>query len=70
MLGADASDFSLGGDSGGTYVDMGGVSFAPNIVIHGNADKDSIMEAIEDEYPEFIDMLEKWFAERGKPSYA
>ena len=70
MLGADASDFSLGGDYGGTYVDMGGVSFAPNIVIHGNADKDSIMEAIEDEYPEFIDMLEKWFAERGKPSYA
>ena len=70
MLGADASDFSLGGDYGGTYVDMGGVSFAPNIVIHGNADKDSIMDAIEDEYPEFIDMLEKWFAERGKPSYA
>lgn len=70
MLGADTSDFSLGGDYGGTYVDMGGVSFAPNIVIHGNADKDSIMEAIEDEYPEFIDMLEEWFAGRGKPSYA
>lgn len=70
MLGANVSDFSLGGDSGGTYVDMGGVSFAPNIVIHGNADKESIMEAIEDEYPEFIDMLEKWFAERGKPAYA
>lgn len=70
MLGANASDFSLGGGSGGTYVDMGGVSFSPNIVIHGNADKESIMAAIEDEYPEFIDMLEKWFAERGKPAYA
>jgi len=70
MLGADASDFSLGGDSGGTYYDMGGVSFAPNITVHGNADRESIMEAIEAEYPEFLDMLEKWLIERGKPVYA
>ena len=70
MLGADASDFSLGGDGGGTYYDMGGVSFAPNITVHGNADRESIMEAIEAEYPEFLDMLEKWLIERGKPVYA
>lgn len=69
MLGADASDFFLGGNSGGAYYDMGGVSFSPNIVVHGNTDKESIMEAIEEEYPEFLDMLEKWLSERGKPVY-
>lgn len=70
MLGADASDYYLGGGGGDTVYDMGGVTFAPNIVVHGNADKESIMEAIEAEYPEFLDMLEKWLSERGKPVYA
>ena len=70
MLGVDDSGFGLGGDGGGVYYDMGGVTFAPNIVIHGEADKRTIMEAIEDEYPEFIDMLEEYLAGRGKPEYA
>lgn len=69
MLGVDDSEFGLGGGDGGVYYDMGGVTFAPNIVIHGEADKKTIMEAIEDEYPEFIDMLEEWFNGRGKPEY-
>ena len=69
MLGADAGDFSLGG-GGGSYIDMGGVTFAPNITITGNADKESIMEAIEAEYPEFIDFLEEWLAEREAGAYA
>ena len=69
MLGADVSDFALGGDSGDTYYDLGGVTFAPNITVHGEADKRTIMEAIEDEYPEFIDMLEEWLRGRGKPVY-
>lgn len=70
MLGADAGDFSLGGGGGGSYIDMGGVTFAPNITITGNADKESIMEAIEAEYPEFIDFLEEWLAEREAGVYA
>lgn len=69
MLGADASDFSLGGTSGGTVIDMGGVNFAPNITVTGNADKETIMQAIEAEYPEFIDMLEQWLFERGRLVY-
>lgn len=69
MLNADFSDFFLSGGSGGSYFDMGGVTFAPNITIHGNANKESIMEAIEAEYPEFIDMLEEWFRGRGEPVY-
>ena len=70
MLGASASDFSLGGSGGGATIDMGGVTFAPNITVTGHADKDSIMEAIEAEYPEFLDLLEQWLFERGRVAYA
>ncbi len=71
MLGADLADYSLGGSSGGntTYM-LDGVNFAPNITINGNADKQTIMEAIEAEYPEFIDMLENWLASRREAAYA
>ena len=71
MLGADedGTSFSLSGGSSGGDVNLGGVTFAPNITVTGQADKESIMEAIEAEYPEFIDMLEAWFAGRGKPVY-
>ena len=71
MLGADISDYTLGGMSGdGDYYDLGGVVFAPNITITGNADKQTIMDAIEDEYPEFLDMLEELIERRRKPAYA
>lgn len=69
MLGADMSDFSLGSGTSSTSYNMGDVTFAPNITINGNADKQTVMEAIEEEYPEFIDMLEEWFAGRGVPVY-
>ena len=69
MLNADYSDFTLGGTSGGVSIDFGGITFAPNITVTGHADKNSIMEAIEAEYPEFIDMLEEYFAERGALAY-
>ena len=67
MLGA--ADFSLSGNSGGDSYHMGGVTFAPQITVTGMADKQSIMEAIRDEYPEFLDMLEEWWNGRGKPVY-
>jgi hypothetical protein len=51
------------------YYDLGGISFAPHIVIHGDADKRTIREAIEEEYPEFIDMLEEYFNMRGAAAY-
>lgn len=70
MLGADAADYSLGGTGGGTSIDLGGVTFAPNITISGKADRDSIMEAIEAEYPEFLDMLEEYFMQRSVTTYA
>lgn len=72
MLGVDFSTFSLSGSGssgGNNYFDMGGVTFAPNITVTGNADKETIMDAIEAEYPEFLDLLEQWWAERGAPAY-
>lgn len=70
MLGADVTDFTLDGSRGGDVsIDMGGVTFAPQITVTGQADKQSIMEAIEAEYPEFIDMLENWMFERGRLVY-
>lgn len=67
MLGA--SDISLSEGSGGDSYNLGGVTFAPQITVTGMADKQSIMEAIRDEYPEFLDMLEEWWNGRGKPVY-
>lgn len=73
LLGATADDagFSLSGEAGGsTVIDMGGVTFAPNITVSGKAEKESVIKAIEDEYPEFLDMLEDWLLERGVTVYA
>ena len=70
MLGADAGDYLLGGGSGGSNINLGGVTFSPNITVSGNADKESIMQAIEEEYPEFLDMLEEYFKQRSVTAYA
>lgn len=69
LLGATANDldFSLSGSSsGGTTIDFGGVTFAPNIQVKGNADKQTIMEAIEAEYPEFVDLIDRLIEERRR----
>ena len=71
MLKADYADFALGGGSGsGVTIDMGGITFAPNITVTGHSDKSSVMEAIEAEYPEFMDMIEEFLVERGALVYA
>lgn len=70
MLGADESDFYLsGGTSNSAYIDFGGITFAPKITINGNADKQDIMAAIEEEYPEFCDMIEEMLDERMASAY-
>lgn len=73
MLGATVDDagFSLTGEAGGTTVlDMGGVTFAPNINISGKTNKESVVKAIRDEYPEFLDLLEEFLLERGTGVFA
>lgn len=71
MLGADSSDYSLATDSGSgqTTVEIGEINFSPKIEITGTADKADIMAAIEAEYPEFTDMLDRYFEERGYFAY-
>ena len=70
MLGADASDYYLGGASSAPSVDVGGVTFAPNISINGNASKQDIIAAIEETYPEFVDLVDRILNERGVGVYA
>lgn len=61
MLGADVEDYSLSSGSSKTSVNLGGVRYAPNITVQGNANKEDIIQAIRETWPEFMDMLEEWF---------
>lgn len=70
MLGATGADYTLGDNSRrSSGISLSGITFAPNITIQGNANKADIMTAIEAEYPEFIDFLERWLLEREEFDY-
>ena len=70
MLGADTSDFNLASGSGASQtVNLSGVTFAPNITIAGSANKEDIIQAIKEEYPEFVDMLEEFLLNREATVY-
>lgn len=43
-----------------TKVNLGGVTFSPQITIQGNADKQDIIQALENVLPEFYDVLDRW----------
>lgn len=67
MLGANYSTTGhemISTTTASTIVDLGGITFSP-VINAGSGDSDGIVKAIKDEYPEFLDMLEKWFEERG-----
>lgn len=66
---SDTSGISLSGSQQSHPIDLGGVTFAPNITVTGMTDKQSIMQAIEAEYPAFMDLLEEWWTERSRPVY-
>lgn len=70
MLGADVSTLEQGGIVSGSSIDFGGVTFAPNITITGNASKSDVLEAIREAEPEFMDMLEELIQRRREPVYA
>ena len=71
MLGAlpDNASPLMDNTYGTNNVSIGQINFSPKIEIAGNANKQDVMAAIEAEYPEFIDLLERWFAERGYYAY-
>ena len=72
MLGATSDDAGYG-MLGGTTTTNNGVTitapFAPQVHVEGNAEKSSIIQAIRDEYPEFLDMLEEFLEEREGLAY-
>lgn len=70
MLGADIDDFALGGSYGGETIDFGGVSFAPQIVVQGNASKADILAALDEAEDDFMDRLEEMIMRRKEPAYA
>ena len=69
MLAADTSGISLSGGVQDNSINLGGVTFAPKITVTGMTDRQSIMQAIEAEYPAFMDLLEEWWTERSRPVY-
>ena len=72
MLGVDNTiiDLMTGNTSTSTTsVNLGGVSFSPNITINGNANKEDVIAAIREEEPEFFDLLDRYIAMKGRESY-
>lgn len=51
-------------------INLGGVTFAPEIILNGKGDGNDVIEQIRAEYPDFLDILEDWLAERGEGVYA
>ena len=49
--------------------DLGGVTFAPQVTVGGNADKDDIIQQLKDLEPEFFDLLETWLRKREAGKY-
>ena len=72
MLGVEeASPLSVGSSgstSSSTVIES--VNFAPNITITGNANKQDIIAAIRETYPEFRDLIEEVLADREVGAYA
>lgn len=69
LLGVDYDRLSLGSGSYSSSTNVGGVTFAPNITINGDAKKQDIIDAIRDTYPEFMDLIEDVLADRRLGAY-
>ncbi|OUP66965.1 phage tail protein [Anaerotruncus colihominis] len=71
MLGASDFDDGVlqGGGSNTVIYDLGGVTFAPQVTVGGNADKDDIIQQLKDLEPEFFDLLETWLRKREAGKY-
>lgn len=69
MLGAKADSLPLSSGTTSSTVNFGGITFAPVIQTGNNANGDDIIKAIKSQYPEFLDMLDKWYNEREEYEY-
>ena len=69
LLGATVDDFTLSGGSGSRRYNLEGIKFAPNITVRGDAKKQDILAALEEAFPEFMDMLDRYLDEREAVAY-
>lgn len=69
LLGVDYDSLSLGTGGYSSSTNVGGVTFAPNITINGDAKKQDIIDAIRATYPEFMDLLEEALSDRKVGAY-
>lgn len=70
MLGVDYDSLSIGTGGYSSMTDVGGVTFAPNITITGDAKKQDIIDAIRETYPEFMDLIDEVLSDRRVGAYA
>lgn len=70
LLGVDYDSLSLGTGGYSSTTDVGGITFAPNITVTGNAQKQDIIDAIRETYPEFMDLIDEVLADREVGAYA
>lgn len=73
LLGVDSTiiDLMMGKASGSstTSINLGGVTFSPNVSINGNATKEDVIAAIKEEEPEFFDLLDRYIAMKEREAY-
>jgi len=75
MLGVDSDgidDLVTGNttnNSSTTEYNLGGVTFAPNVTVDGNSDKQGVIEGIREAEKEFFDMLDEWWHGREDDDY-
>lgn len=75
MLGATDGELLALLDGAGSHSDkmleynLGGIEFKPQITINGNASKQDIIQALEEQEHEFMDMLEEFFLRRRREKY-
>ena len=58
------------GGGSGTSVSLGGITFAPNIRIEGNANRGDVMDALRSVEPEFVDFITRALAQTQEAAYA
>lgn len=57
---------TIGGGGGGTG---GGITFAPQIIIQGNADKNEVAEAMREAYEQFKEFMNRYERDRRRVAY-
>jgi len=59
-----ASSAKTSGSNAGNFI-----TFSPNVTIQGNADYDTVLQALRDNEEEFMDMMNEFFARKESVSY-